>query len=251
MITDIHDYVFSTEKAIQYLQDQKLEHILISGRSEELQPKWEDLARLHKLVRSRKPFQILEFGSGYSTLIMAIALKQNWDEYLIRMKGNGVKLKYRIPNLISIESADIWKHNTVDKIKKNDLDDFVNVIISGVSITERSGNICHVYDNLPDITPDFIYLDGPDPNTVTGSINGLSFQNGQRTVMSADLLMYESTLLPGFFMIIDGRTNNSRFLQRNLQRNYRIQHDIDSDITFFELEEQRLGRKNVFGFEAY
>ena len=120
-----------------------------------------------------------------------------------------------------------------------------------VTIAEYRGQLCHFYDTLPDIVPDFVYLDGPDPATVQGSINGLSFQNPHRTVMSGDLLKYESTLVPGFFMILDGRNNNARFLQRMLTRDYTIQYHEVADVTTFELTEPRLGQKNIFGWEAY
>ena len=45
----------------------------------EITHKGDDLARLYKSVRERKPFQFLEFSSGFSIIIMASALKQNWE----------------------------------------------------------------------------------------------------------------------------------------------------------------------------
>jgi hypothetical protein len=111
--------------------------------------------------------------------------------------------------------------------------------------------VCHFYLNLPDIVPDFVYLDGPTPSSVQGEINGLSFSNPKRTVMSGDILKYESTLLPGFFMIIDGRTNNARFLQRMLKRSYDVNYHDLANVTTFELNEHRLGKKNIYGREAY
>jgi hypothetical protein len=69
--------------------------------------------------------------------------------------------------------------------------------------------------------------------------------------MSGDLLKYESTLVPGFFMILDGRNNNARFLERMVTRDYIVQHHESADVTTFELTEARLGQKNIFGWEAY
>ena len=40
-----------------------------------------DLVRIHKLVRSRKCFTVLEFGLGYSTLVIADALIHNKMDY--------------------------------------------------------------------------------------------------------------------------------------------------------------------------
>jgi hypothetical protein len=152
---------------------------------------------------------------------------------------------------VSLESSDNWRDNTIAKLAAAGLSNFSEIAVSTVTIAEHRGQLCHFYDKLPDVVPDFVYLDGPDPATVQGSINGLSFRNPHRTVMSGDLLKYESTLVPGFFMILDGRNNNARFLQRMLMCNYNIEYDEGADVTTFELTEARLGQKNIFGWEAY
>ncbi len=249
---DLKDYIFSKELGREYLQQNGLERFIPLGDAEELPPKWDDLARLYKLVRERKPFQILEFGSGFSTIVMACALKHNWKDYLDILNSQpGNQHQYEQPKIVSVESAQKWIENTRQKIKKAELADFSDIVFSPVTIAEYQGQACHFYDALPDVVPDFVYLDGPDPSTVQGCINGLSFQNPKRTVMSGDILKYESTLLPGFFMIVDGRTNNARFLQRMLKRSYTIQHNPEADVTIYELQEPRLGKKNIMGREAY
>lgn len=247
---NLQDYIFSMEQAKEYLTANNMSDLLEAGCKEEIPPKWADLARLHKLVRERKPFQILEFGSGFSTITMAYALKANWDEYISSLNDSTEK-RCAAPRIVSIESAAKWQDNTQKKITRANLTEFTKVIFSRVTIAEYQGQLCHFYNELPDLVPDFVYLDGPDPATVEGSINGLSFQNSKRTVMAADILKFESTLLPGFFMIVDGRTNNARFLQRMLARSYDIQHSDEADVTTFEIKEPRLGRKNIFGWEAY
>ncbi len=247
----LEEYAFSDEQAKDYLVANGLNDLLKAGWQEELPPKWDDLARLHKLVRERKPFQILEFGSGFSTIVMASAMKTNWEEYKRLITGKQADRVYPQPCMVSIESSEKWRDNTQMKIQKAKLEDFSEVVFSKVKIAEYQGQICHFYKKLPDVVPDFIYLDGPDPATVEENINGLSFQNPKRTVMAGDILKYESTLLPGFFMIVDGRTNNARFLQRMLTRSYEIKYHQKADVTTFELKEPRLGRKNIFGHEAY
>lgn len=228
--------------------------LLVEGNTSEIDPEWDDLARLHMLVKERKPFQILEFGSGFSTIVMASALRDYWEEYkmIISEKPDHEIVKtWDKPSIVSVETSEKWKKNSEKKIREVDLTEFSQIIISSVSIAEIEGQVCHLFNELPDIVPDFIYLDGPDPSDVQGNINGLSFQNKKRTVMSADVLKFESTLLPGFFMIIDGRSNNARFLERNLQRNYKVNYHKKSDVTIFELNESRLGKKNIYGWEAY
>lgn len=244
-------YSLTETEAKGYLQEQGVVDILETGVQSEIPPKWDDLARLYYLVRNRKPFQILEFGSGFSTLVMASALKQNWLAYKSCLKEKNEPIANDQPFLISVESSTKWRENTESKIDKVGLTEFVDVVYSEVTIAEYNGQICHFYDEVPDVVPDFVYLDGPDPMIVKGSIRGLSFQNPKRTVMAADLLLYESTLTPGFFMIVDGRSNNARFLQRMLKRKYDIYYHEKADVTTFELLENRLGRKNVFGWEAY
>ena len=239
------------DEAQAYLQSNGCSALVSVGAAEEIAPKWDDLARLHKLVRQHKPFTILEFGSGFSTVVMAHALQQNWSEYQKLPDRRGGGRIYPQPRIVSLESSDKWRDNTIAKLAAAGLSNFSEIAVSTVTIAEHRGQLCHFYDKLPDVVPDFVYLDGPDPATVQGSINGLSFQNPSRTVMSGDVLKYESTLLPGFFMIIDGRSNNARFLQRNVTREYTIKHHEGGDVTTFELTEPRLGRKNIFGWEAY
>jgi hypothetical protein len=248
---DLKNYIFSMEEGRDYLEENGLGRLCAVGQSQELPPKLDDLARLYRLVRDRMPFQVLEFGSGFSTVVMAEALKRNWEEYLARIQAEGRSRVFGPPRCVSVESSEKWRENTWAKIEKAGLADFSEVVFSRVSMGEHNGQVCHFYDDLPDVVPDFVYLDGPDPSTVEGSVNGLSFKNPARTVMSGDILKYESTLLPGFFMIVDGRTNNARFLERMLTRTYDVAWSPEADITVFELNEPRLGKKNVSGPEAY
>jgi len=87
-------------------------------------------------------------------------------------------------------------------------------------------------------------LDGPATEHVKGSINGLDFLLLDRTNISADLLLMESTFLPGTFILIDGMTNNARFLKNNFQRTYEYVHNVEGDVHTFELIEAPLGIYN-------
>lgn len=68
---------------------------------------------------------------------------------------------------------------------------------------------------------------------------------------AADILLYESTLIPGCFILVDGRTNNARFLERNLKREYFIDWNQQHQRTLFELKESRLGPVNILGRDIY
>jgi hypothetical protein len=61
----------------------------------------------------------------------------------------------------------------------------------------------------------------------------------------------ESTFLPGTFIIVDGRTNNARFLERNFKRNYKVKWSREDDVTTFELIEERLGKYNILGSDFF
>ena len=68
--------------------------------------------------------------------------------------------------------------------------------------------------------------------------------NADRTVMSADPCIMEPTLLPGVFMVVDGRTNNARFIKNNLQRCWAYKWLRERDVSTFELQEDPLGPFN-------
>ena len=212
-------------------------------------PVAEDLARLHRLIRKRKAFTVLEFGSGLSTIVMADALSKNKTEFLDLDKKPELRNRFMF-KIFSVESDKQWIEHSQSNFPKHLLK-HVNFHYSEIKIDTFNGRICHFYDNLPDIVPDFIYLDGPNPKDVKGSVNGMTFQCDERTVMAADLLLMESILLPGTFILVDGRTNNARFLKNNFQRNFEMRWDKDGDITSFELKEERLGKYNILGSDFY
>ena len=212
-------------------------------------PVIEDLARLHRLIRKRKAFTVLEFGSGLSTIVMADALSKNKADFLGLQEKPVLRNRFMF-QIFSVESDKKWIEYSQSNFP-NHLLEHVNFHYSEIKIDTFNGRICHFYDNLPDVVPDFIYLDGPNPKDVKGSVNGITFQCDERTVMAADLLLMESILLPGTFILVDGRTNNARFLKNNFQRNFEMSWDKDGDVTSFELKEERLGKYNVLGSDFY
>ena len=143
--------------------------------------------------------------------------------------------------LFSVDASKHWIAETRRRIPEP-LSKRVTISYSPVGIGTHNGQLCHFYKKLPNVVPDFIYLDGPSPKDVKGSVNGLDFSIDERTVMSGDLLLLESTMLPGTFVVVDGRVNNARFLQRNFIRNFIHSYSREDDITTFELDEPPLGR---------
>jgi hypothetical protein len=212
-------------------------------------PQAGDLVNLHKAIRERKCFTVLEFGIGYSSIIIADALKKNMKDWQELSNPPEIRNRFMF-KLFSVDTSPQWiKH--VDTMFPDSLRDIIELHQSGVEVGTFNGQLCHYYKNLPDIVPDFIYLDGPNPKDVKGRINGLSFQCDERTVMAADLLLMEPTFLPGTYILIDGRTNNARFLENNFKRKYFVVWDPDKDITTFELSEKRLGKYNLLGSDYF
>jgi hypothetical protein len=101
-----------------------------------------------------------------------------------------------------------------------------------------------MYSKIPNVCPDFIYLDGPDQFSPIGEIRGISTRSIDRLPMSADLLAIEHFLLPGTLIVVDGRSANARFLKSNFQRNWEYQYLEEYDQHFFELKEPPLGKIN-------
>ncbi|MDC0983307.1 hypothetical protein OAR28_04440 [Amylibacter sp.] len=210
----------------------------------------EDICYIHKLVRKRKPFTTLEFGVGFSTLTIAHALMLNKLEFDALKDQPKVRNTKMFKHYV-VDTNEFWLNNTQSKFPLQ-LAPFVEFNYSKTHIT-MLGNlqVCSLYEKIPDVIAEFIYVDAPDPKDVTGSINGLTFQCPERTVMSGDLLLMESTFLPGTFILVDGRTNNVRFLKNHFKRDYEFTWDQKFQRSTFELTEEKLGPYNVLGSELY
>lgn len=253
-----------TKETITYIQTEGLDKLLdfntnfnfsenafdaVSGQLQTpFPPEVEDLTRIHQLIRSRKSFTVLEFGLGYSTIIIADALRKNKLEFEALSEKPDLRNRFLF-QVFSVDADKNWISHTKSNFPQH-LRSFVHFHHSEVSIGTFNDRMCHFYDNLPDIIPDFIYLDGPSPKDVKGSINGMSFQCDERTVMSGDLLLIEPILLPGTFILVDGRTNNARFLANNFQREFHFNWNPEGDFSTFELQEERLGKYNILGTDV-
>ncbi len=204
---------------------------------------FDDLCRLHHIVRSRKVTTILEFGVGKSSLVFSDALKLNKKEY------NSFVLKnLRCKNLFechSVDNYELW----IEECKKDFpepsfAEGFLKFHLAEVEMGEFLGRACTFYNPLPNISPDLIYLDGPGQFSVKGNIRGISTNHEDRMPMAADILMFEHFLQPGTLIVVDGRMANARFLKANMQRNWAYYFCEEWDQHFFELLEEPLGIYN-------
>lgn len=208
---------------------------------EPYRPELLDLYRLHRFIILNKRLTVLEFGCGWSSLIMADALTKNSSIYINEVAN------LRKTNLFEIHSVDNEEkfiNIAQSRLEENGMDNY-SFICSKVSMSEHNGKICTRYKEIPFINPDFIYLDAPDQfNHIEGEISGLSTAHNDFMPMSMDLLLIEHFLTPGTIIVADGRTANVRFLLSNFQRNWKHTHDIEVDQHIMFLEEEPLGAYN-------
>ena len=198
----------------RYIQEKDIP--LPKGPVNEISPVPYDLYNLHKTVMTRRPQIILEFGVGFSTLVLCNALMEIGQGYLY-----------------TVDTSKDWLENTRAKLPDCAPVDLVH---SNATVREINGELCHTFECLPDVRPNMVYLDGPYGPDVLGTVNGLSFDGTpRRPEISADILLLESTLPASFLLIIDGRDNNRAFLQRNLKRNYKINNHPALGYSTFEL----------------
>ena len=167
-------------------------------------PIYADLFRLYSLVRQRRPQVILEFGSGWSSYFLALALHDNAGGYLY-----------------SVDAVEKWADITRRLMPKR-LREFCEIRFSETVPAEHDGMPCLRHRSVPDIVANMVYLDGP-PLTP------------ERRV-AIDLLALEDRFPDDFLLVIDGRKPNAEFLGRYFRRTYRR---FDRASLFGELNCQR------------
>lgn len=208
-----------------------------AANKEPYRPEWDDLATLFALVRQRKVTHVLEFGCGFSTSVLAHALELNERDF-----GDTVHqtLRRTDPFRVSVVD-DMPEFVEITRQRANSLASRIDFHVSRVRMTTFDGRICTEYESLPNVCPDFIYLDGPSQESAVGEVIGISTRHPDRLPMACDILRMEHFLLPGTLILVDGRTANARFLKANLQREWRYDYDVEADQHYFEMIEEPLG----------
>ncbi len=211
-----------------------------SDEEERLPPQLDDLEFLYSLIWKRKSKIVMEFGIGYSTLVMAKALEKNkkyWDGAIRPHKKD---THFFTIHVVESNNNGKWMEGAIVNIRDRMKADNISITSSPVMIGTFRDMICHYYTRIPNVLPDFIYLDGPDPMQVNGTIRGVNFNYPEAIPMAADLLFIEPILLPGTTILVDGRTSNARFLKRNFQRRWGYEWMREIDMHVLTLTEQPL-----------
>ena len=201
-----------------------------------------DLARLHNLVVTRKILNILELGSGYSTLVLAHALMMNSKNQNCKLSPN---LRRENPwHLDSVDESLEWSELAKSRLPKT--------LLSHVSFHQREVTMGAFHDrpvtyyrDLPNRAFDLLYIDGPSQyaQAVPDWI-GFNIASPERMPMSADALRIEYFLQPGTLVLFDGRRANSDFFENNLQGKWKKRYSSKFDQTLFENRGKSLGRFN-------
>lgn len=200
-------------------------------------PDWKDLFRIQSLVAILQPRATLEFGSGLSSLVIASSMhelaEQNPSEEF---------------TFISLEESEEYVHSTNDLLSSlGKLSNFTVEVVHSVPriqlVAERIATTSVPY---PDISPDFVYLDGPSPAARYPSAGFNGFKSGgvDGFPMSGDLLLVEYFFKPGAVILVDGRTANARFLRDAFRQDWWYLHDEEEDVHYFQLVEPPLGSRN-------
>jgi len=163
-------------------------------------PVWEDLWFLYQKVRERKPEEVLEFGSGCSSIIIAQALYDN---------NNG--------RLFSFDNHRKWLQITWDSMSKH-LIPFCDFTYKVLAEAKMDGVLTYLYYPIPaPLYSDILYVDGPE---LTDKIK-----------VTANPLFNENIFN---YMIIDGRWETVDFLEKHLKGKYDIQRNYEENRITFE-----------------
>ena len=202
-------------------------------------PELKDLYFLYQLIVLNNRTTVLEYGCGWSTLIMHLALIKNekrFNKKAFTRCGNPF-------DLICVDNSKKFLNICKKRINKHSKrSKKVNFVYSEASMTKFNNRYCTEYKNHPLCNPDLIYIDGPSQWTVKNKIENFTVNHFSMMPMVSDVLKFEHFLTPGTIIVIDGRTANARFLESNFQRNWKHIHLEDQH--YFYLDEKPLGEWN-------
>ena len=146
-------FIFKIIKAIKIFLNRELLNKIqfknIRGHDFSIDGKY-DLLVIYSLLNKYKPINILELGSGASTLVFAL--------YAREMKKKNINVKF-----ISLEENGYYLAKTKEGLESIN-DDITNLELCG-TIEKKTNNEYFInYDFNHTIAYDFVYIDGPVDN---------------------------------------------------------------------------------------
>tara|TARA_B110000438_G_scaffold294498_1_gene336002 strand:- start:610 stop:1437 length:828 start_codon:yes stop_codon:yes gene_type:complete len=249
---NLRDIVYKSKKRPQGVNDMIIK--------EPYKPELDDLYRLYNFITLNKRTTILEFGSGYSSLIFLLALQHNKKKYFNKinsLRRNNLFELFIVDNekkYLGLTKKRIlnFKKNIKDKKLRKEFDNIkINFIFSDCVMTMYRGNYATEYTKLPLCNPDFIYLDAPDQFKIKEKINNFTTAHKDMMPMACDILKFENFLTPGTIIVVDGRAANSEFLLNNFKRKWLYLNDKMHDQHIFYLNSPALGKYNERQLKFY
>ena len=240
---------FINKKLKDFVKESKLPDLDVNQMTSNnvFKPELIDLYRLYEYVKKNKRTVILEFGSGWSSLIFAIALNELKRKYLKDLP----KLRRNNPfELFILETSkkylNISKKRIDNYFKSQKIKNLIkiNYIHSEVKMSELDGRYCTVYKKFPICNPDFFYLDAPGQFDVRNKINNFNTCHKDLMPMVSDINKIEPFLIPGTIIVTDGRGANAKFLKDNFKKNWKYEYDRNYDQHIFQLIDPSLGPLN-------
>ena len=204
-------------------------------------PQWGDLARLHWICLSREVVNVVEFGSGQSTAVIAHALELNetvLSEWVAKHRRHTNPF-----TLTTVDESSSWLEVALSRVPERLLGR-IYAVNAPVRVGLFAGRVCSFYENVPDLVADLVYIDGPSQYGYQDPEGIFDFGKPHLMPMSGDILPVEHFFEPGAIVVLDGRTSNARFLQANLQRSWHHKFLRDGEAHIFELQEESLGPVN-------
>jgi|TARA_Y100000310_G_scaffold220119_1_gene221587 hypothetical protein len=183
---------------------------------ESFAPNWSDLNYLYETVIETEPVNILEYGSGYSTLAMWAAL----DELTKTVHKPPIR-----PCIMALETDPYWYVANRRRLMDHAYPDGVEnktVLFDIIWTTVRNYSLMGLkYNYNPMMSPDFVYVDGPP-------------LVGDRTIVFD---VFEIHPLPLTF-VVDGRNDQVALMTTMLGIAYdKDQNDKDFRTTFRRKEQ--------------
>lgn len=245
---------FQDQKILNFFKRKKLGDLIKASKEKKIfvnnmerlkpwSPKIGQLYLIYQIILLNKRLTILEFGSGWSSLIFACALDELKRKYFKEVKY----LRKNDPfKLFSIDNESKYlkiSKTRVNKFKKkNKIISEYSFNFSEVNMTNFNGFIATEYKKIPACNPDLIFIDGPGQFKVKGTANGISTKHKDIMPMSCDVLKIEFFLLPGTIILADGRGANCEFLRLNLKRKWVYKYFRKFDMHIFCLVDKTIGK---------
>lgn len=240
---------FKKKKLYDLLNKSEYKSLLnpkLQSKNNPYKPELLDLYMLYQYVVLNKRTTVLEFGSGWSSLIFVKALNELKTKYSKKI----IHLRRKNPfELFIIENERNYLNLSKKRIesyyskKKSNLVK-VHYTYSDVYMSEFQGRIATKYKKIPLCNPDLIYLDGPDQTKIKGNVSGINIKHTDFMPMVSDILKIEYFLLPGTIIVVDGRGANARFLKDHLKRKWKYIYKKSLDQHLFFLAEDPIGELN-------